>query len=976
MKRTLSLVLALVMVLGSFSAVFAAEANVENEAGALLKKLGVLVGDASGDLMLEDGLKRQDAVILLSKLMGEFDEAAATKGSPTFKDIKDNFYLPFLAWAQANGTFVGHSDAKFGFDDNLTTQEYASVLLRVLGYEVEWTETLVKAKELGLLANVEADATFVRGTMAVMTLNALGTKMNGSEKTLAEELEIEMPAPAKLEVKEVKVSGAKTFLVTFNKAVEDTSKFAFTAKRGGTEIKVTAKWNEAKTEVTLESASNFPIGDYTVVVTDKTESEAKEMAKYELKIEREKIAEVVFNSDIINRIDDVEGIVGYKVVNQYGEDVTNSGLARNIKWVSSTNQPVKEDFSSGTLTISHGTTSTPGNQLVNLKNVVITGTDYTTGFSVTKTFEVSLLRGSIGEVKINGIVDKDGKAVDFLADQSQAYYLDVEVYDMSGNRITSNKILGNSSIFEVISSNSGIVNILPEEKDGVTKFRLQTIGIQNYDMPVVFTAISKYTGKTATYNVTLAKSRKVEKFVLHYPSTEVTEYETVEIPFEAYDQNGNKMTRYSELVGKMNYSMAVIEKQDSNGNYRIFVTAGAANSMLILTATVKDSTTGSFSQLSLSVREGNEPVKLNNIVFTDALQKGATLTVGFDDDITPEIKDKYNKDMSLYYREEYAGSRYYVKAESLNPSVISVADPTQELSLTNNVGITANNAGVGTINLTLYKHDGTTETKLDTKSVTMIVVEDKDIVDVKVSAIKSDIYNINKLGALKGTTIDGQYGTGVLVKGLLANGGTVILKDNQVTQIVANNPNYTVGSVANLGSSGMYASVKSDIGTATTAKSSVTAYVYSSYGTLLSGSTEINTISDIPVNSKITVKYEYDALRYRKVDTTLNDILVNSAIDEITLKSSDINLKSIFEFATDGTKTAAANKAPFWFRVSNQYGNGGLVKDVRVIPHGTVSGSFIVNPVTGVVTASGTGTYLITVSTNNGLTKTVTVTLK
>ena len=69
MKRILSLTLALVMVLGTFTAVFAAEPTVEEAAGAFLEKVGVLLGDDEGDLLLEENLERRDAVILLSRLL-------------------------------------------------------------------------------------------------------------------------------------------------------------------------------------------------------------------------------------------------------------------------------------------------------------------------------------------------------------------------------------------------------------------------------------------------------------------------------------------------------------------------------------------------------------------------------------------------------------------------------------------------------------------------------------------------------------------------------------------------------------------------------------------------------------------------------------------------------------------------------------------------------------------------------------------
>ena len=204
MKKTLSLVLALVMILGSFSTVFAATpVTTEAEAGAFLKAAGVLVGDEKGDLNLKDNLLRQDAVILVAQLRGEIKAAQEHKGLPTYEDVKIKFYNAPLAWAQENGLFVGHSDKVFGFGENLTAQEYAKVLLSALGYKVapngdsdiKWADALTKAQEFGILENlkVENSTEISRGEMALMTFNALGVNMKGSKETLADKLGIEMP---------------------------------------------------------------------------------------------------------------------------------------------------------------------------------------------------------------------------------------------------------------------------------------------------------------------------------------------------------------------------------------------------------------------------------------------------------------------------------------------------------------------------------------------------------------------------------------------------------------------------------------------------------------------------------------------------------------------------------------------------------------------------------------------------------------
>ena len=115
-----------------------------------------------------------------------------------FTDFKDPFYRPIIAWAVANDLVEGHTPERFGFNEDVTAQQYATILLRALGYNDDvagkdgYAKALELAKKLGVLENVEVenDTAITRGQMAVMTFNALGTKMKDSDKTLADKLGI------------------------------------------------------------------------------------------------------------------------------------------------------------------------------------------------------------------------------------------------------------------------------------------------------------------------------------------------------------------------------------------------------------------------------------------------------------------------------------------------------------------------------------------------------------------------------------------------------------------------------------------------------------------------------------------------------------------------------------------------------------------------------------------------------------------
>lgn len=287
MKRKLSLLLAVVMILGSFSFTFAAETTAEEAAGNFLMEQGVIEG-INGELKLDDNFRRQDMVVMLSRLMGEEDTAMAfPTDSLTFTDFSDPYYRPIIAWAVAEGLIEGHTPERFGFGENVTAQQYATVLLRALGYGEEvsgdgYANALDLAKELGLLGDYEFenDTVVTRGQMYVMTYNALGTAMKGLDKTLADKLGVEMPEPEALEVVDVYADNLKEVVVEFNKAVDAstvTDKTVYVKNVKGT---ATASEDGMSVVITVnDKLTNQK--SYTLVVEGVKDADGVEIAKTE-----------------------------------------------------------------------------------------------------------------------------------------------------------------------------------------------------------------------------------------------------------------------------------------------------------------------------------------------------------------------------------------------------------------------------------------------------------------------------------------------------------------------------------------------------------------------------------------------------------------------------------------------------------------------------------------------------------------------
>lgn len=171
----------------------------KTDAAKVLQELDVLRGTPSGDLLLDNELKRQDMVVLLSRLYKEENKAKNFLVTPQFKDINadNSFYHGYIQWAVDKGLVLGMEDGNFGIGRTVKVQDFQVLILRVLGYTEEaklYSSVPDIAKRLGLMEGVEAtyNDNLIRRDMAQITLNALEMSKKGSALTLAEFLSVEI----------------------------------------------------------------------------------------------------------------------------------------------------------------------------------------------------------------------------------------------------------------------------------------------------------------------------------------------------------------------------------------------------------------------------------------------------------------------------------------------------------------------------------------------------------------------------------------------------------------------------------------------------------------------------------------------------------------------------------------------------------------------------------------------------------------
>lgn len=194
MKRIVSLILALSMVLSMFTMSFAGtglkdiEGQKYEAAVEALMELGVVNGYPDGTYLPNNVVTRAELAKLLVVAYGLEPAAEASKGVTPFSDIESNHWASGYINVSADYKFVnGYPEGTFKGDATVTYAEAITMCLRVLGYANEidskgtWpTNYIAKAQDLKLMKDIEF-ASYndgaKRGDIALLIWNMLRTKM-------------------------------------------------------------------------------------------------------------------------------------------------------------------------------------------------------------------------------------------------------------------------------------------------------------------------------------------------------------------------------------------------------------------------------------------------------------------------------------------------------------------------------------------------------------------------------------------------------------------------------------------------------------------------------------------------------------------------------------------------------------------------------------------------------------------------------
>ena len=192
MKRIRTFIILTLFLVSMTGSAFAAGANTEQQtAASYLREAGIMVGNETGDMMLDQGLTRAQMAAVLTRIVANPDhveaDSAYYRGQCKFTDVPD-WAKVYVGYCAANHLVAGYGNGLYGPSDPVTPAAACTVMLRCLGdVDMEWTYSTAcqTAVELGLSsAEALTGAEITRGNMAVLiyrTMAKMGYDIEVSE---------------------------------------------------------------------------------------------------------------------------------------------------------------------------------------------------------------------------------------------------------------------------------------------------------------------------------------------------------------------------------------------------------------------------------------------------------------------------------------------------------------------------------------------------------------------------------------------------------------------------------------------------------------------------------------------------------------------------------------------------------------------------------------------------------------------------
>lgn len=196
MKRIISILLVLLL-LGSVMPMAAAAEDEAQQAAEELYALGLFKGtgtnaDGTPIFDLDKTPSRNQAIIMLVRLLGKEEEALAGTWEIPFTDVSDSM-KPYIGYAYAKGLTNGTTATTYSGTAPIKANQYVAFVLRALGYvsgaDFTVSDACVFSDEIGLTrGQYSAKTPFTRGDIAIISNTALATCLKRTDDPLLEQL--------------------------------------------------------------------------------------------------------------------------------------------------------------------------------------------------------------------------------------------------------------------------------------------------------------------------------------------------------------------------------------------------------------------------------------------------------------------------------------------------------------------------------------------------------------------------------------------------------------------------------------------------------------------------------------------------------------------------------------------------------------------------------------------------------------------
>ncbi|WNR44864.1 S-layer homology domain-containing protein [Paenibacillus roseipurpureus] len=758
------------------------DAGLKAKVDALLAK-GYMEGKTDTTFDITGNMTRAEAAKLVSKVMGL---TVGTETKSSFADVSStdgsiSWSIPYIEAAKKAGIIDGMTDTTFAPKDNVTLGQLATMFVKGLGKTADVKQT--------------PGTPWYQGYMDVAKANGIDLGADGSKMASRADLvsgsyaaDVAVSATQAVTLSDVKATGAKQLTVTFNKAVDDT-KAVFAVKKGTITTNIaTTTFSADKKTATLELSSKLTDGDYAISVSGLSTAPLTKT----ITAVSEKVSKIEFLSQTAPLSDfDADGnidgaTVGYKVTNQYGEDITSTtDLTSN----STVGTP---DATAGKFTIAKTDFATNDKVSVTLIHPA-------TAVSATATLTVSS-EAKVADISIVKLYNKDGKQLNEDTNlATDKFYLLVDAKDQYGTAITNPAKLSAANLLVNETNNAST--------DAATAFTtIKVDGVDTVALPInapaagitvgsnIVTLISTTSGKSASLEVKVVESVRSDVVNLTNPGL-VAANEDVYIGVEALDKTGKAITDVKTLNDatkgtKVTVGSATLTNPFELKDGAVVIKVPAAQvSTKGVVSLIAVTSSNKVSTLTLNVKDEAIPTVIRGVDadFGKTLVGSASTTVGVSNLV---VEDQYGRVMTDAAVTTWldAGNKILV-TEDENATVVAVGNTDAAKNITSSGGtvtpvtVTAGAAnGTEKLTFTLVKA-GTPQTA-SAGEVTMRVTDGTEYVSYSVDTVGT-VYD--EKGAAAANTDAAAYDKAVKVYGVLADGSKVLLSVSNDYTITSTN---------------------------------------------------------------------------------------------------------------------------------------------------------------------------------------------